>query len=129
MSETTTAPSVEGEDRTWAQAGDGTQVAPALHRLRHPRVYAVTGDVAADVGGAAWAPFVAAFAVAIVMMGRVRLGLMGVVDGCLGGKCGPSAKPAWCRTAVLRAGPAWVPMAVVHREEEWAHRPDKPCTA
>ena len=29
-------------------------------------VYALTGDVAAEVGGAAWAPFLVAFAIALV---------------------------------------------------------------
>ena len=42
--------------------------APAVHRRGHPRHrgYALTGDVAGEVGGAAWLPFLVAFAVALV---------------------------------------------------------------
>jgi APA family basic amino acid/polyamine antiporter len=63
-----------------APSPSATQDQPELRRVMGPRllllfivgdvlgtgVYALTGDVAAEVGGAAWAPFLVAFAIAII---------------------------------------------------------------
>ena len=53
---------------TRAQAGHGAQAPAAVHRRGHPRHGRLCADrqVAAEVGGAAWAPFLVAFIVATI---------------------------------------------------------------
>src|SRR6476646_10410135 len=68
------------QDRDHGRAATATAEQPELKRVMGPKllllfivgdilgtgVYALTGDVAAEVGGAAWLPFLVAFAVATV---------------------------------------------------------------
>ncbi len=64
----TTSERVEGEDRTELKRVMGPKLLLLfiVGDILGTGVYALTGDVAAEVGGAAWAPFLAAFAVAMV---------------------------------------------------------------
>ena len=68
MSETTTAPSADSENRTELKRVMGPKLLLLfiVGDILGTGVYALTGDVAAEVGGAAWAPFLVAFAVAMV---------------------------------------------------------------
>ena len=68
MSETTQAPPAEGEDRTELKRVMGPKLLLLfiVGDILGTGVYALTGDVAAEVGGAAWAPFIVAFAVAMI---------------------------------------------------------------
>src|SRR3954470_16980300 len=68
MSDTTTAPSAEEEGRTELKRVMGPKLLLLfiVGDILGTGVYALTGDVAAEVGGAAWAPFLVAFAVAMV---------------------------------------------------------------
>ena len=68
MSDTTTAPPAEGEGRTELKRVMGPKLLLLfiVGDILGTGVYALTGDVAAEVGGAAWAPFLVAFAVAMV---------------------------------------------------------------
>jgi amino acid transporter len=68
MSETTTAPAAEGENRTELKRVMGPKLLLLfiVGDILGTGVYALTGDVAAEVGGAAWAPFIVAFVVAMI---------------------------------------------------------------
>src|SRR3954465_6366141 len=68
MSDTTTAPSAEEEGRTELKRVMGPKLLLLfiIGDILGTGIYALTGDVAAEVGGAAWLPFLVAFAVATV---------------------------------------------------------------
>jgi len=68
MSETTTATPKEGEGRTELRRVMGPKLLLLfiVGDILGTGVYALTGDVAAEVGGAAWAPFIVAFVVAMI---------------------------------------------------------------
>src|SRR3954451_7917558 len=68
MSETTKAPSTEDGDRTELKRvmGPWLLLLFIVGDILGTGVYALTGKVAAEVGGAAWAPFIVAFAIALV---------------------------------------------------------------
>ena len=68
MAETTTTSRAEGEGRTELKRVMGPKLLLLfiVGEILGTGVYALTGDVAAEVGGAAWAPFLVAFAVALV---------------------------------------------------------------
>src|SRR4051794_7180495 len=68
MSDTTTAPSAEEEGRTELKRVMGPKLLLLfiVGDILGTGVYALTGDVAAEVGGAAWAPFLVAFAIALL---------------------------------------------------------------
>jgi APA family basic amino acid/polyamine antiporter len=68
MSETTTATPREGEGRTELRRVMGPKLLLLfiVGDILGTGVYALTGDVAAEVGGAAWAPFIVAFIVAMI---------------------------------------------------------------
>ncbi len=67
MSETTQAPPAEDEDRTELKRVMGPKLLLFIvGDILGTGVYALTGDVAAEVGGAAWAPFIVAFVVAMI---------------------------------------------------------------
>ena len=64
MSDVATAPAPEGEGELKRVMGPKLLLLFIVGDILGTGVYALTGDVAAEVGGAAWAPFLAAFAVA-----------------------------------------------------------------
>ena len=68
MSETTQAPPAEDEGRTELKRVMGPKLLLLfiVGDILGTGVYALTGDVAAEVGGAAWAPFIVAFVVAMI---------------------------------------------------------------
>ena len=68
MSETTTATPREGEGRTELRRVMGPKLLLLfiVGDILGTGVYALTGDIAAEVGGAAWAPFIVAFVVAMI---------------------------------------------------------------
>ena len=61
-------PHVEGEESTELEAGDRPQAAAAVHRRRHPRHRGLRPDRPGGQRGrgAAWAPFIVAFSIALV---------------------------------------------------------------
>ncbi len=62
----TDGPGREGQTELKRVMGPGLLLLFIVGDILGTGVYALTGDVAAEVGGAAWAPFVVAFAVAMV---------------------------------------------------------------
>jgi len=62
----TEGPGREGQTELKRVMGPGLLLLFIVGDILGTGVYALTGDVAAEVGGAAWAPFVVAFAVAMV---------------------------------------------------------------
>src|SRR3954453_13785772 len=68
MSDTTTAPPAEEDGRTELKRAMGPKLLLLfiVGDILGTGVYALTGDVAEEVGGAAWLPFLVAFAVATI---------------------------------------------------------------